>query len=196
MKIYEKQRQCEYNWITHNCINFTNPNNGKTTNVAKELYGKLIIKDDTSIRDNAFFGCTELTSVTISESVTSIGESAFFECSSLTEITIPESVTSIGGYAFCGCKSLKSVTIQGSIKTISNGAFYECVLLTSIEIVYNQSLTLNGAYVFHKVPDTCKITIKYIKDKEPTDEEKTIYVNKFENAGYKGSFNWSLITPS
>ena len=57
----------------------------------------------TSIGDDAFHGCTGLTSVTIPSSVTSIGESAFRDCSGLTSVTIPSSVTSIGSYAFNGC---------------------------------------------------------------------------------------------
>ena len=57
----------------------------------------------TSIGDDAFRGCSGLTSVTIGNSVTSIGDGAFFGCSGLTSVTIPNSVTSIGDRAFYGC---------------------------------------------------------------------------------------------
>ena len=57
----------------------------------------------TIIGDEAFYGCSGLTSITIPNSVTSIGDKAFMYCSSLTSITIPNSVTSIAGYAFRGC---------------------------------------------------------------------------------------------
>ncbi|MBR3708637.1 MAG: leucine-rich repeat domain-containing protein, partial [Lentisphaeria bacterium] len=58
-----------------------------------------------------FRHCTDLTSITIPDSVTSIGLYAFSRCSSLTSITIPDSVTSIGRWAFSRCSSLKSITI-------------------------------------------------------------------------------------
>ena len=56
-----------------------------------------------AIGDEAFWGCSGLTSITIPNSVTSIGNYAFSGCSGLTSITIPNSVTSIGNYAFSGC---------------------------------------------------------------------------------------------
>ena len=65
----------------------------------------------TSIGNSAFFGCTDLTSVTIPNSVTSIGGSAFFGCTDLTSVTIPNSVTSIGGSAFYGCTGLTSIDV-------------------------------------------------------------------------------------
>ncbi len=45
---------------------------------------------------NAFFNKTNITHITIPDSVTSIGEYAFYGCSGLTSVTIPNSVTSIG----------------------------------------------------------------------------------------------------
>ena len=78
----------------------------------------------TSIGDDAFYGCTALTSVTIPDSVTSIGDYAFRNCSGLTSVTIPNSVTSIGRYAFSWCSSLTSVTIPDSVTSIGYDAFY------------------------------------------------------------------------
>ena len=88
----------------------------------------------TSIGWDAFAGCTSLTSVTIPDSVTSIGRHAFQNCTSLTSVTIPNSVTSIGMSAFDGCESLTSVTIPDSVTSIGNAAFYTCTSLTSVTI--------------------------------------------------------------
>ena len=65
----------------------------------------------TSIGDNAFGGCTSLTSIEIPNSVTSIGNSAFGGCTSLTSIAIPNSVTYIGGEVFSGCSDLVQMVV-------------------------------------------------------------------------------------
>ena len=53
--------------------------------------------------------CSDLTSITIPNSVTSLGEWCFYECTGLTSITIPNSVTSLGRYCFDCCLGLTEV---------------------------------------------------------------------------------------
>ena len=62
-----------------------------------------ILEGTLGIADNAFWGCSGLTSVTIPNSVTSIGDDAFWGCWSLSSVTIPNSVTTIGENSFYGC---------------------------------------------------------------------------------------------
>jgi hypothetical protein len=77
----------------------------------------------------------------IPKSVTSIGGWAFYGCSELTSITIPNSVISIGGEAFRDCTELASVIIKSSrIPDLSfNDYFYGCTKLDETKIIYQIS---------------------------------------------------------
>ena len=100
----------------------------------------------TSIGDDAFSGCSRLTSIVIPNSVTSIEHRAFSSCTSLTSVTIPNSVTSVGYYAFSSCISLTSVTIPNSVTNIGYSAFSGCYKLTSVTIP--NSVTSIGYFAF------------------------------------------------
>ena len=100
----------------------------------------------TTISDNAFSSCDELTSVTIPSSVTDIGKHAFSGCEKLTSVTIPNSVTSMGGSAFYNCSGLTSVTIGSGLTMIENSAFNGCTSLTTVTIA-NGVLAINN-YAF------------------------------------------------
>ena len=66
----------------------------------------------TYIGNDAFRGCTSLTSVNIPDSVTRIGARVFYGCTSLASVNIPDSVTDIGNDAFCGCTSLTEIQLH------------------------------------------------------------------------------------
>ena len=121
----------------------------------------------TRIGDSAFFGCSGLTTIAISDSVRFIGESAFENCTVLTSITIPNSVSWISESVFSGCSGLTSVTIPNSVTSLGTSVFRWCSSLTSITIP--NSVTYIGLYAFEgcngltktnytgSVADWCKI---------------------------------------
>ena len=88
----------------------------------------------TEIGSQAFKKCTNLTNVSIPNSIINIGISAFQDCSGLTSIMIPNSVTSIGDGAFSGCNNLKSIIIPNSVTSIGFSAFSRCSNLTSLKL--------------------------------------------------------------
>ncbi len=88
----------------------------------------------TGIEDGAFYGLTNITSVTIPDGVTSIGVDAFMYCSNLMCVTIPDSVTSIKMQAFMFCSSLTRANIPEGVTIIEHGVFAECSSLTGIVI--------------------------------------------------------------
>ena len=106
-------------------------------------------------------------------SVTSIGENAFYLCLDLTSVEIPNSVTTIESYAFWACE-MSSITIGYSVNYIGGHAFYGCYNLTSmnftgtladwcrITFVDDQSNPLS--YCFHLIINNVEITSLVIPD--------------------------------
>ena len=112
-------------------------------------------KPVTTIGHAAFFN-SAVTSVTIPDSVTSISDDAFVNCPQLTNISIPNSVTYIGFSAFNSCTSLKSITLPSSLSTISRALFSGCSQLTTIHIPV--SVTSIGNNAFADCPSLMTVT--------------------------------------
>ena len=88
----------------------------------------------TSIKREAFMGCTELISINIPNNVKDIGPLAFRVCIGLTNITIPNGVKYIDTSTFYGCTGLTNINIPNSVTGIKPYAFYGCTGLTNIII--------------------------------------------------------------
>ncbi|MBQ7451998.1 MAG: leucine-rich repeat domain-containing protein [Prevotella sp.] len=138
---YDKVKVCEYAG-TYQRDGTTLPVQRKTNNYSGYIrIPSTVYNDDsgitysvTGIADDAFSGCTGLTSIFIPSSVISIGEYAFSRCSGLTSVTMPDSVTTIGNGAFQGCTGLTSVTISGNNITI--GEYNQEIMgKTNVEII-------------------------------------------------------------
>jgi hypothetical protein len=83
-------------------------------------------KPVTAIGDEALGWNSNLTNVTIPNSIKSIGRYALYTCQNLISVTIPNSVITIGQYAFSHCQNLTSITIGNSVTSIGYEAFYAC----------------------------------------------------------------------
>ena len=98
----------------------------------------------------AFWGCTNLKSITISDSVTSIDDCAFCCCTNLESIVVPDSMIKIGESAFSRCSSLKSITIPDSVTSIGIHAFVETPL--------EHTVVVNGlSYVLSDVTHSVRV---------------------------------------
>ena len=94
-----------------------------------------------TIPDALCYGMSEITEITIPNSVKSIGKSAFKGCS-ISEITIPEGVSYVGGGAFSGGKKLRKVVWNAiDCKVDENRKEGEITYLSESIFGYSENLT-------------------------------------------------------
>lgn len=110
---------------------------------------------------DAFRGCTNLTSVTIPNSVTYISGYAFEKCKMLKSVTLPPNIKLINTFTFSECSSLESIVIPENVIAIGQQAFYKCdslkeiIMLPSVPPVINQY----GISYYFTIPLTVNIHV-------------------------------------
>jgi hypothetical protein len=130
----------------------------------------------TKIGEWAFFGCSNLTSITLPNTLTSIGEWAFVTCKNLTSITLSNTLTSIGEAAFSACYSLTFIALPNTLTSIGDGAFYNC---------YN----IRDIYVYSATPPTAYSEIAF-----HVNSSCTLHVPTGSKAAYEVVNGWSGFT--
>ena len=131
------------------------------TNNTELATGVKLVIDSTveRIGNCAFYGCSNLTNITIPDSVTYIGSSAFTDCAQLTSIVIPDGITSILSGMFSGCSSLTDIVIPDSVTDVGAAAFYGCSSLKSIDIPSPDRITVLSDQAFCRCSSLKSIVI-------------------------------------
>lgn len=92
----------------------------------------------TQISSYAFYGCDNITSVTLPSTLLYLGEEVFAECSGVTAFDIPQSIVEMMNGCFKNCGKLQKVIWNPSLSEIPASTFDGCISLN--EVSFNSTL--------------------------------------------------------
>ena len=106
----------------------------KTVNIPDTVTHAGITYNVTSVGNECFSECHELSSVTLGNNIKIIKHAAFSNCHSLSSIILGDNVETIEDGAFYMCWELRSIILGNNVKSIGGGTFAGCWSLSSINI--------------------------------------------------------------
>ena len=156
--------------------------------------GEVNPNGNSKIKQQAFAGCTNLTSVDFGYGWKEIGTQAFYGCSALKDIVLPEGVEYIRNGAFNGaaieaihlpntlkvieknafvCEKLKTITIPASVEEIEKFAFQNNKALTDVYVLGTNTKAENQAFGPYTVSN-----FKYDNPGNITPVKREFYTNQ------------------
>ncbi len=101
-----------------------------------KIPGKVEYKGETycitSLMTEAFIDQSDITGITLHDSIARIGADAFSYCGKIKDIIVPKKVNAIESHAFYFCDCLENITIPNSVKSIGEFALFACEKLETI----------------------------------------------------------------
>ena len=95
------------------------------------LVTDVTISDGASLKENAFYGCSHLNSVTIGDGIGTVPMNAFYK-TSISSLTLSDDITEISSYAFGDCSNLTAVKLPSGLQHMSGSSFDGCDALIEI----------------------------------------------------------------
>ena len=123
------------------------PNNDANIRINTATLENATIEPGRTVLNQSMFGsCTNLTEISIPDSVTKIDHSAFWDCTSLTSIDLPDSLNYIGFGTFFNT-GFDSFTIPDGVSSINYCAFGCCENLSAVTIPATVTVIDDRAFV-------------------------------------------------
>ena len=146
--------------VTYNGTTYTVVSIGYQAFTLSDITEVTIPNTVTRIGGNAFRICRFLEKVTMTDAVTEIWSQAFEGCRRLKEINLSENLEVLPFSCFSWCDSLKSITLPHSLNTIQSNAFKECHNLKSITCMAWEPPTMDPETAFASdVLSTATLTV-------------------------------------
>lgn len=147
----------------------------------------------TTIGYSAFAYCTKLSSVTLSNSLIAVPYGIFGNCESLKTVEIPASVTMLASFAFM-YSSITSITIPETVQTVGTYCFYYCKELESADIQCEITAVPYGLFYNCTSLTTVCLPASITEIKGDETIETTDDNGDTTSASYYGAFSYGYIT--
>lgn len=119
-----------------------------------------------------------------------IAEYAFWGCTGIKNVSLSNSLEEITAYAFSNCKSLQALSVPYSVKSIDLAAFSDCVSLENVYIPstvsYIHATAFDGCPRLKIVADVGTQGFQYYEDWKTTHADQSEYEDTGSNTEQNG----------